>query len=239
MLLLLLFTSCTAWAFFEVAGEVASGESRALDERILLALREPDDPTDPRGSRTIEEMARDITGLGGIPILTGLTLAAAGYLALRGKGRAVVFLLIAIGSGVIASSLLKQLFARPRPDLVPHGSYVDSASFPSSHSMMSAITYLTLGALLSKVEPRLAIRAYFLLLALLTTLLVGCSRVYLGVHWPTDVLAGWSIGGAWAASCWSVANLLQRRGGIEGPVTKSRHTTPDPNLGLNHPGDPP
>ena len=164
----------------------------------------------------VEEMARDITGLGGTVILGGLSIAAAGYLALRGKHRAMVFLLGAIGGGIVASSLLKMGFDRPRPDLVPHGSLVYTASFPSGHSMMSAVTYLTLGALLAKVESRRAIRAYILMLAAMVTFLVGVSRIYLGVHWPTDVLAGWSVGAAWAAGCWTIANLLQRRGTMEG-----------------------
>ena len=219
VLLLVLFASLAAWSFVKIAGEVMEGETRAIDTRILLSLREPNDPADPLGPPAVEEIARDLTGLGGTAILTGLSLAAAGYLALRGKYRVVTFLVAAIGGGIVVSTLLKLGFDRPRPDLVPHGSHVYTASFPSGHSMMSAITYLTLGALLSKVENRRAIRAYFLFLATLTTVLVGCSRVYLGVHWPTDVLAGWTVGAGWAAACWTVANLLQRRGNLEGPPT--------------------
>lgn len=217
VLLLILFVSLAAWGFVEIADEVMAGETRGVDERILLALRQPGNPSEPWGPPFVEEMARDLTGLGGTVILTGLTLAAAGYLALRGKHRAMMFLLGAIGSGIVVSSLLKMGFDRPRPDLVPHGSHVYSASFPSGHSMMSAVTYLTLGALLAKVESRRTIRAYILFLAAMATFLVGCSRVYLGVHWPTDVLAGWTLGAAWAAACWTLANLLQRRGELEGP----------------------
>lgn len=216
MLLLILFVSLAAWGFAEVAEEVVEGDTRSVDKRILLSLRNPADPSDPWGPPALEEMARDLTGLGGTAVLTGLSLAAAGFLALRGKLRILAFLVVAVGGGIVLSTLLKLGFDRPRPDLVPHGSHVYSASFPSGHSMMSAITYLTLAALLSKVEKRRAIRAYLLVIAALTTLLVGCSRVYLGVHWPTDVLAGWAIGAAWAAGCWTVANLLQRRGELEG-----------------------
>ncbi len=125
------------------------------------------------------------------------------------------------------STLLKQLFSRPRPDLVPHESFVYTASFPSGHSMMAAVTYLTLGALLARVQPRRQVKAYLLVLAALVTLLVGISRVYLGVHWPTDVLAGWAAGAIWALLSWLVARWLQRRGQVEpdadelatGPVT--------------------
>lgn len=216
VLLLILFVSFASWGFAEIADEVMEGETMGVDERILLALRNPENRADPWGPPMVEEIARDITGLGGVAILSGLTLAAAGYLALRGKRRAMIFLLAAIGGGIVASSLLKMGFDRPRPALVPHGSHVYTASFPSGHSMMSAVTYLTLGALLAKVESRRAIRAYLLALAALITFLVGVSRIYLGVHWPTDVLAGWTVGAAWAAGCWTVANLLQRRGTMEG-----------------------
>ncbi len=220
LLFLILFVSLAAWGFAAIADEVMEGDTRTVDERILVSLREPGDTAEPRGPRILEEVARDITGLGGTAVLTGLSLAAAGYLALRGKYRLMLFLVAAIGGGILISSLLKMGFDRPRPDLVPHGSHVYTASFPSGHSMMSAITYLTLGTLLAKVEHRRAIRAYVLLLAALTTLLVGCTRVYLGVHWPTDVLAGWTVGAGWAAACWTVANLLQRRGNLEGTPTE-------------------
>jgi undecaprenyl-diphosphatase len=116
---------------------------------------------------------------------------------------------------MLLSTLLKLGFERPRPDLVPHAVVVYTASFPSGHAMLSAVTWLTLGALLMRVEPRRRVKAYVLALAVLTTLLVGASRIYLGVHWPTDVLAGWCIGAAWALMCWLAALWLQRRGRVE------------------------
>ncbi|HKH34153.1 MAG TPA: phosphatase PAP2 family protein, partial [Beijerinckiaceae bacterium] len=121
----------------------------------------------------------------------------------------------AVGGGMLMSTLLKLGFARPRPDLVPHGARVYTASFPSGHAMLSAVTYLTLGALLARVQPRRRIKAFFLGLAILLTIVIGMSRVYLGVHWPSDVLAGWCGGAAWAALCWFVALQLQRRGDVE------------------------
>ena len=123
--------------------------------------------------------------------------------------------LAAVGGGIVLSSLLKAGFERPRPELVPHGSLVYTASFPSGHSMMAAVVYLTLGALLARAQPRRRLKVYLLALAVLVTVAVGISRVYLGVHWPTDVLAGWTIGGAWALLWWAVALGLQRRGRIE------------------------
>lgn len=116
---------------------------------------------------------------------------------------------------LLASTLLKQLFARPRPDLVPHAQLVYTSSFPSGHSMMSAVTFLTIGALLAGAQSSLRLKAYLLGSAALLTLLVGASRVYLGVHWPTDVLAGWTAGAAWALLCWAIAEWLRGRGEVE------------------------
>jgi undecaprenyl-diphosphatase len=118
---------------------------------------------------------------------------------------------------MLLSTGLKMGFERPRPDLVPHATRVYTASFPSGHAMLSAITYLTLGALLARVEKSRRVSAFIMGLAIITTLLVGISRVYLGVHWPSDVVAGWSVGAAWASLCWFVALQLQRRGQVEKP----------------------
>ena len=134
---------------------------------------------------------------------------------LHRKHKAALAVLVAVGIGILLSTLVKMGFDRPRPDLVPHGSYVYTASFPSGHSMMSAVVYLTLAVMLARVRPQWRIKIYVLGVAVLVTLLVGFSRVYLGVHWPSDVLAGWSVGAAWALTCWLATLLLQRRGQIE------------------------
>jgi undecaprenyl-diphosphatase len=203
------------WAFAELADGVRDGELNTLDRRILLALRSPSDLSDPIGPLWLEEMVRDFTALGGIGVLTFLTLAALGFLMLQGKSRVMALLLSAIVGGWMVATALKWSFDRARPDLVPHGSHVYTSSFPSGHAMMSAATYLTIGALLARTQSGFAAKAYFLVLAMLLTGAVGVSRVYLGVHWPTDVLAGWTMGGCWALLCWTIARALQRRGQIE------------------------
>ncbi len=206
-----------AWAFIELADGVLEGETHAFDSAILLALRDPQDLANPLGPGWLEEGARDFTGLGGYAILTLLTAAAVAYLLMAGKRGAALLVLVSIVGGTLLSTGLKLGFERPRPDLVPHATRVYTASFPSGHAMLSAITYLTLGALLARVEKSRRIGAFIMVLAILVTLLVGASRVYLGVHWPSDVLAGWSVGAAWASLCWFVALQLQRRGQVEKP----------------------
>ncbi len=130
--------------------------------------------------------------------------------------RAAAWLVLAsVAGGTLLSVILKLVFARPRPDAVPHLITVSSASFPSGHAMLSAVVYLTLGALLSRVEGPPRVKIYVLSIAVLLTLMIDMSRVHLGVHWPTDVLGGWCAGAAWATLCWRIALALQRRGEVE------------------------
>ncbi len=205
----------SVWLFLEIADEVFEGETRRFDESVLLAFRSDMDRNDPIGQAWVEELARDVTGVGGAAVLAFLTAAAAGFLLLRGKSHRALYLVAAVVTGILLSSLLKWGFDRPRPDLVAHGQVIYTSSFPSGHSMMSALTFLTLGALLAATLETHAMRAYIMALAVLLTVAVGISRVYLGVHWPTDVLAGWSAGTAWALLCWSCAEYLGRRGRLE------------------------
>jgi undecaprenyl-diphosphatase len=216
------------WAFAELADDVFEGETHAFDEWILLALRSATDRADPLGPGWLEELMRDVTALGSTGLLTFITLAVAGFLALERKTNAALFVLVAVGGGMLLSTGLKMGFDRPRPDLVSHGSIVYTASFPSGHSMLSAVAYLTLGALLARVQPRRLLKLYLLGLAILLTVAVGASRVYLGVHWPTDVLAGWAIGAAWALFCWAAALWLQRRGQVESPGPDPEAVAPGP-----------
>jgi undecaprenyl-diphosphatase len=204
---------CGIWLFVVIAGEVMMGDTQTLDQRLLLSMRHPD--RTPLGPPEVQDAARDVTALGGVTVLTLLTVATGGFLLLDGKKHMALFVYGSVAGGTVLSGLLKDLFQRPRPDLVPHGAYVSTTSFPSGHSMMSAVTYLTLGALLARSSERKRLKAFFLLLAGLLTLMVGISRVYLGVHWPTDVLAGWTAGTSWAIFCWFVARWLQGRHAIE------------------------
>ena len=216
-LVALVCVSGLGYGFFALAQEVGEGSTAALDRKILLALRNPADLSDPIGPRWLEETMRDITGLGSVFTIVFLTAAVAAYLMLSGKRRVGGFVIAAVGGGELVSTVLKLFYHRPRPDLVPHGMEVFTASFPSGHAMMSAIAYLTLATLIARIDRRRRVKALVLGLGVTMTLLVGLSRIYLGVHWPSDVLAGWCIGAAWAALCWFVALQLQRRGEVEAP----------------------
>jgi undecaprenyl-diphosphatase len=204
--------------FAQLTDEVIEGETHVFDEAVLLALRDAGDPSNPIGPVWFQEVMRDFTALGSLAVLTLLTVAVAGFLVLQGKRHAALLVVVAIGGGMLVSTLTKLGFDRPRPDLVPHGATVYTASFPSGHSMMAAVTYLTLGALLARVHAERRLKLYLLGLAVFITVLVGFSRVYLGVHWPTDVLAGWALGAAWALLCWAIALWLQMRGKVETPA---------------------
>lgn len=218
VLLCVLIISGGVWGFVELADTVMEGETQNLDEKLLLAFRAAADLSDPIGPGWVEEMGRDFTALGGVAVLVIISTFTLGYLLISRYYHAALFMLVSVSGGWLISTLLKMGFDRPRPDLVSHGSIVYTASFPSGHSMMAAVTYLTLAALLIRMQPKRRLKAYLLLVAILITVLVGISRVYLGVHWPTDVLAGWTAGAAWASLCWVVARWLQQRGAVEQSV---------------------
>jgi undecaprenyl-diphosphatase len=204
--------------FAEFVDRVVEGDTRAIDEIVLLAFRNPNNPAYPIGPVWLQIMFRDITPLGGYAVVILISLAVIGYLLMDGKRGAALWVLASAGGGAALSNLLKFAIERPRPDIVARLVEVNTTSFPSGHATLAAVTYLTLGALLSRVEPRRRAKIYVLTVAVALTFLIGVSRIYLGVHWPTDVLAGWCIGAAWAMLCWRIAIALQRSGKIESDV---------------------
>ncbi len=219
-LTLLSIIFAAVWALVELSEEVIEGSTRNLDSQILLLLRTPGDLSDPIGPMWLEEMGRDFTALGGVGVLALTTLVVSVFFLLLQRWKSTLYVLVAVGGGILISGVAKEFFDRPRPDLVPHGSIVHTASFPSGHSMMAAVAYLSLGVLIARLQPRRVLKVYVMTVAVMLTILVGISRVYLGVHWPTDVAAGWLAGGAWAMICLIVARSLARSGHIEKSATE-------------------
>jgi undecaprenyl-diphosphatase len=183
-------SAALALGFLSLSRAVVAGRTENIDRQLLLAMREVEDPSDPLGPRWFEEACRDMTALGGVTVLSLLTLTVTAFFWLAGMHRGAVYLQIAVIGALVINSSLKAAFDRPRPDLVPHGSVVYHASFPSGHSMLAATVYLTLGMVASRFVPRRRLKVLLIGVAGIVTAAVGASRVYLGVHWPTDALAG-------------------------------------------------
>ncbi len=208
-LVMLLLAAGLIVIFAKVTEELLEGGLHDFDRAILLALRHPDNPANPLGPLWLQVAARDVTSLGSPAVLTLITLAVLGFLGLKRQWRAALFVLGSICGGTAVSSALKELVQRPRPDFVAAIAQTQTYSFPSGHAFLSAVTFLTLGALLARVQREAEVKIYVLAVAITITVLVGISRIYIGVHWPTDVLAGWCAGAAWAILCWLIAERLQ------------------------------
>lgn len=204
-----------ALTFVYVADNVISGDTRDFDERVVRALRKTDDPGRTIGPPWVYAGALDITALGSPTVLGLVVLAVSGYLFIHRLYRTAAFVFLASCGGWVLNWMLKLAFDRPRPDVVPHLREVMSSSFPSGHALTSAAIYLTLGTLLMRLTNEPLAKFYCIALAMLATLLVGASRVFLGVHYPTDVLAGWVIGLSWALLCWLVERAIERRAGLK------------------------
>lgn len=206
------------WGFAALLGEVREGETMNFDSHILKAFRRPEDPSRLIGPKWLESVVRDVTSLGGVVVLAMVVLTVAIFLLLIKRYHMVCLLLVCTIGAAVINSTIKDLVERPRPKVVPQLMKESSESFPSGHSAMSAAVYLTLGGLLAQTVSRRRLKLYFLFVAMTLSGLVGLSRVMLGVHYPTDVLAGWTTGLVWALLCWLAARYLQRRGAIEKEV---------------------
>ena len=203
--------SALLWAFGAIVDEVMEGDTGRFDQATLLLFRNAADLSDAIGPPWLEIALTDITVLGNPSILTLVTVIATAFLALAGRYISAALVALAISSGAIAEQIMKAGFDRARPDLVPHLVEVSSLSFPSGHAMLSAVTYLTIGALVAQNQQHRRTGIFVLTAAILLTLLISFSRVYLGVHWPTDVMAGWAIGSFWALAFWLLAEWLAAR----------------------------
>jgi undecaprenyl-diphosphatase len=208
-LTVVLFILLGLWLFIALTDHVAEGHSEKFDMSVIVWFH------NHRGPPALRDAGRDLTALGGVTVLTLVTTTVTGFLLITRKRGAALLVVIAVTGGLLIGSTIKSRVHRDRPPLEYQEAYVFTKSYPSGHSMLSAVTYLTLGALLAQVTAGVWIRVYIIAVAMLVTFLVGLSRVYLGVHWPTDVLAGWTAGLVWSILCLFVARILQKRGAVE------------------------
>ena len=199
-----------ALSFMGLADEVMEGDANAFDTRILTALRTPGDLSRPIGPAWFKQSMIDVSALGGFTLVWSLSAFSLGLLLILRRWAAAAILVAGVGGISVLNALLKLGFHRPRPQVVPHLAEVSNASFPSGHATIAAATYLIMGALLAQTFERRTPRIYVVAFSAAITLGVGVSRIYLGVHWPTDVLGGWALGAAWALLFWLIAHAVNR-----------------------------
>lgn len=211
LLVTLLVMAAACWGFVELADEMREGDTRAVDEQLLLLFREPGNPERLRGPADMEMVVRDITALGGAAVLTLFTLGVAGFFILRRQWPALSLMLVTVVGGTLLVDSLKNVFARERPTILAHLMEETSYSFPSGHSTMATVVYLSLAVMLAEFQNKRRVRIYIIAFAALLAVLIGVSRVVLGVHYPSDVAAGWTLGISWAALTWIVAKRLKKR----------------------------
>jgi len=217
-LLHLFFGAACAWLLVKSVPRIYKGRLEAIDNAMLRALRRPENLSIPIGPKWMPQAVKDVTALGSGTNLAIATGILAGFLCLHRRFRATGFLLSSLGSGLLLCQSFKGLFARRRPTAVPHLAHFDPASFPSGHSMGAALVYLTSGGIISRQVTGKMAKTYFLSTAVALAVIVGVSRVYLGVHYPSDVLAGWAAGSLWSGACAQAARWLQHQGGVEAPT---------------------
>lgn len=199
--------------FLHIADEMIEGEMEAFDRAVLMLFRDPANMDTTIGPAWLHEMVRDITALGSFALLGLIVVAVCIYLLLARMRAEAMLVAVSVVGGTILSTVLKMGYNRPRPDLTVMSTQF-TASFPSGHAMLSAVTFLTLGALLARFAPTRALRIFSICAAIFLTFIVGTSRLYMGVHYPSDVLAGWCLGAAWALLCSAIASKMQHEGSI-------------------------
>jgi undecaprenyl-diphosphatase len=197
-------------AFVGIADEMSEGEAHGFDMAVLEWLHpDPANPADPLGPFWLDHAAADLTSLGSVAILAAITLLVGGYLTLHRKWVEAAIVGIAFAGGLAISQSLKQVFGRERPPEDYRATEILNASFPSGHALLSAVVFLTLGAMLAQAITGRTTRIYVMSAAIALMLLVGVTRIYLGVHWASDVLAGWAAGAAWASACWLAGRQIK------------------------------
>jgi undecaprenyl-diphosphatase len=211
VVLLLGAASISAVLFFCMCLLVSGGLTKHLDIAVLTHLRTAADLNVTVGPGQLLTMARDVTALGDATVLTMITVMTLGYCLLTRYWAAFFMIFISVNSSNLTMILLKLFFHRQRPDVVPHLVTATMTSFPSGHAMMSAVVYLTIGAILARIEPRRTVKMYLLSIFAVLSLVIGMTRVFLGVHYPSDVIAGWLAGIALGTFCAAMVLIVDKK----------------------------
>lgn len=226
LLLLFLAAAGLLWAFVGLADEMMEGETASFDRTITLLLRVPGNTTQPIGPAWLVDAVIDLTALGSVPVLMLVAVMAVALLLFRQRYRLAGMMAAATGGGALASMVLKGLFARPRPDIVPHLVEVNTLSFPSGHATNSAIVYLSIALVLARNFADRPTRVFILVSAVALVVVIGATRVFLGVHYPSDVAAGWMVGASWALAMGAITRRLQAEHKVEQPEAKAEGERP-------------
>jgi undecaprenyl-diphosphatase len=196
--------------FLHIGGEMHEGELDATDRAILWTLRVAGNPHKAVGPHWLVESMRDVTALGGITLLVLVTvISVIALLAYRHRIEALV-LTVSVVLAQLSSGLFKDFYVRLRPTFAVYGDLPTSMSFPSGHSTVATATYFLLAVIVASIDSARPIKVLAFTVAALLALMIGFSRVFLGVHWPSDVLAGWCLGAAWALAAAIALRLLKR-----------------------------
>lgn len=200
----ILVPAAAALIFLGLALLIVSGRSFSLDTTLIMLFRAADNPAVPMGPAWFHEAVRDMTALGSFVGLFFMALTATLALWLCGYRHLAIGLVVSLVAAFLASTALKIAVARPRPDIVEHAALTFTASFPSGHAFLSAATLLTIASFVGLASRRADIARFCMIMAVIIAGLIGLSRIYLGVHWPTDVLGGWCLGIVWSsvATAW-------------------------------------
>jgi undecaprenyl-diphosphatase len=212
-LVAIMLISAAALAFLRLGDAVRTGRTLDLDRRIILALRDPANPSQPRGSFWTRDILHDLTALGGVAVLTLCVVVATIFLWVNGRRRHAAVLLGTVLSATVVGELIKAAYNRPRPDLVAYGDYFSQSSFPSGHSNIATVVWMTLALIIASVERTRTGKVTAFVVGGFICLTAGASRVYFGVHWPSDVLGGWILGSGWALAAWIALGAWKKRPG--------------------------
>lgn len=203
--------------FADVAEDFNEDEARSFDMNVLAALHPGPDLADPVGPAWLDRAAQDFSAFGSLAIICTIALVMVGFLLMQKRAVQAGMLVLALGGGLLLSETMKGIFERTRPPEIYHMAGALNASFPSGHALLSTVFYLTLGAMLARLLQRRRNKVYAISVAITVALLVGFTRVYLGVHWASDVLAGWALGATWAMVCWLIGWAVEKRAAPKGP----------------------